>query len=126
FSISAYTSNGYAVIEPDIVYKVNDPGVRAVACVVPAVKGGVATRVVGVGGGEGGDCDRVGGRGAGGNPRTFVGRLPDGIPGNADRHLPRGSSGRAVDRYDRHVQPGLSQYRREQSGDFREQPGAVL
>ncbi|MGD0777640.1 MAG: prolyl oligopeptidase family serine peptidase [Candidatus Solibacter sp.] len=46
FSISAYTSNGYAVIEPDIVYKVNDPGVSAVACVVPAVKAAVATGVV--------------------------------------------------------------------------------
>lgn len=46
FSISAYTSNGYAVIEPDIVYKVNDPGMSAVACVVPAVKAAVATGVV--------------------------------------------------------------------------------
>ena len=46
FSISAYTSNGYAVIEPDIVYKVNDPGVSAVACVVPAVKAAIATGVV--------------------------------------------------------------------------------
>ena len=46
FSISAYTSNGYAVIEPDIVYKVNDPGISAVACVVPAVKAAVATGVV--------------------------------------------------------------------------------
>ena len=46
FSIAAYTSNGYAVIEPDIVYKVNDPGVSAVACVVPAVKAAVATGVV--------------------------------------------------------------------------------
>ena len=46
FSIAAYTSNGYAVIEPDIVYKVNDPGVSAVACVVPAVKAAIATGVV--------------------------------------------------------------------------------
>jgi dipeptidyl aminopeptidase/acylaminoacyl peptidase len=46
FSISAYTSNGYAVLEPDIVYKVNDPGVSAVACVVPAVKAAIATGVV--------------------------------------------------------------------------------
>ena len=46
FSISAYTSNGYAVIEPDIVYKVNDPGMSAVACVVPAVKAAIATGVV--------------------------------------------------------------------------------
>jgi len=46
FSISAYTSNGYAVLEPDIVYKVNDPGVSAVACVVPAVKAAIASGVV--------------------------------------------------------------------------------
>jgi dienelactone hydrolase len=46
FSVSAYTSNGYAVLEPDIVYKVNDPGVSAVACVVPAVKAAIATGVV--------------------------------------------------------------------------------
>lgn len=52
FSISAYTSNGYAVLTPDIVYKVNDPGVSAVACVVPAVKAAVATGVV--------DAQRVG------------------------------------------------------------------
>jgi len=31
FNIAHYTSNGYAVLEPDIVYKVNDPGMSAVA-----------------------------------------------------------------------------------------------
>jgi dipeptidyl aminopeptidase/acylaminoacyl peptidase len=46
FSISAYTSNGYAVLTPDIVYKVNDPGGSAVACVVPAVKAAIASGVV--------------------------------------------------------------------------------
>jgi dienelactone hydrolase len=46
FNIANYTSNGYAVIEPDIVYKVNDPGLSAVACVVPAVKAAIATGVV--------------------------------------------------------------------------------
>jgi hypothetical protein len=46
FSVSAYTSNGYAVLEPDIVYKVNDPGMSAVACMVPAVKAAIATGVV--------------------------------------------------------------------------------
>jgi dienelactone hydrolase len=45
FNIAHYTSNGYAVLEPDIVYKVNDPGVSAVACVVPAVKAAIATGV---------------------------------------------------------------------------------
>ncbi len=46
FSISVYTSNGYAVLTPDIVYKVNDPGMSAVWCLVPAVKAAVATGIV--------------------------------------------------------------------------------
>lgn len=46
FNIANYTSNGYAVLEPDIVYKVNDPGISAVACVVPAVKAAIATGIV--------------------------------------------------------------------------------
>jgi len=45
FSVSYYTSNGYAVLEPDIVYKVNDPGISTVACMVPAVKAAIATGV---------------------------------------------------------------------------------
>jgi dienelactone hydrolase len=52
FNIAAYTSNGYAVLEPDIVYKINDPGMSAVWCVVPAVKAAIATGVV--------DAKRVG------------------------------------------------------------------
>ncbi|MBM3789799.1 MAG: S9 family peptidase, partial [Acidobacteria bacterium] len=46
FNKSVYTSNGYAVLMPDIVYKVDDPGMSAVWCVVPAVKAAVATGVV--------------------------------------------------------------------------------
>ena len=45
FSVAYYTSNGYAALEPDIVYKLNDPGMSAVACVVPAVKAAVAAGV---------------------------------------------------------------------------------
>jgi dienelactone hydrolase len=52
FNIAAYTSNGYAVLTPDIVYKVNDPGMSAVWCVVPAVKAAIATGIV--------DAKRVG------------------------------------------------------------------
>ena len=52
FNIAAYTSNGYAVLTPDIVYKVNDPGMSAVWCVLPAVKAAIATGVV--------DAKRVG------------------------------------------------------------------
>jgi dienelactone hydrolase len=43
---SVYTSRGYAVLMPDIVYRVNDPGMSAVWCVVPAVKAAIATGVV--------------------------------------------------------------------------------
>lgn len=43
---SLYTSRGYAVLDPDIVYKVNDPGMSAVWAVIPAVKAAIATGVV--------------------------------------------------------------------------------
>jgi fermentation-respiration switch protein FrsA (DUF1100 family) len=46
FNRSFYTSNGYAVLLPDITYKVNDPGMSAVWCVVPALKAAIATGVV--------------------------------------------------------------------------------
>ena len=46
FNKSVYTSNGYAVLIPDIVYKVNDPGMSAVWCMVPAVKAAINTGVV--------------------------------------------------------------------------------
>jgi dipeptidyl aminopeptidase/acylaminoacyl peptidase len=43
---SIYTSRGYAVLDPDIVYKINDPGMSAVWCVVPAVKAAIATGLI--------------------------------------------------------------------------------
>jgi dipeptidyl aminopeptidase/acylaminoacyl peptidase len=43
---SVYTNRGYAVLDPDIVYRVNDPGMSAVWCVVPAVKAAIATGLV--------------------------------------------------------------------------------
>lgn len=46
FNKALYTSNGYAVLMPDIKYKLNDPGMSAVACVVPAVKAAIATGIV--------------------------------------------------------------------------------
>jgi dipeptidyl aminopeptidase/acylaminoacyl peptidase len=46
FNRSYYTSNGYAVLLPDITYKVNDPGMSAVWCVVPALKAAIATGIV--------------------------------------------------------------------------------
>jgi dipeptidyl aminopeptidase/acylaminoacyl peptidase len=43
---SVYTAAGYAVLQPDIVYEINDPGMSAVWSVVPAVKAAIATGVV--------------------------------------------------------------------------------
>jgi dipeptidyl aminopeptidase/acylaminoacyl peptidase len=43
---SLYTSRGYAVLDPDIVYRVNDPGMSAVWCVIPAVKAAIATGLI--------------------------------------------------------------------------------
>jgi dipeptidyl aminopeptidase/acylaminoacyl peptidase len=52
FSPAVYTSNGYAVFMPDIKYQLNDPGMSAVWCVLPALEAAIATGVV--------DRDRVG------------------------------------------------------------------
>ena len=46
FSPAIYTSQGYAVLMPDIVYQVNDPGGSSVACVLPALDAAIATGVV--------------------------------------------------------------------------------
>jgi dipeptidyl aminopeptidase/acylaminoacyl peptidase len=43
---SIYTSRGYAVLDPDIVYRVNDPGMSAVWCVLPAVRAAIATGAI--------------------------------------------------------------------------------
>jgi len=46
FNKSVYTSNGYAVLMPDITYKINDPGMSAAWCVLPALDAAVAAGVV--------------------------------------------------------------------------------
>lgn len=46
FNSTVYTSNGYAVFTPDIVYRLNDPGLSAVECVLPALDAAVATGIV--------------------------------------------------------------------------------
>jgi dipeptidyl aminopeptidase/acylaminoacyl peptidase len=46
FNPTVYTSNGYAVLMPDITYTLNDPGMSAVWCVLPALKAAIATGVV--------------------------------------------------------------------------------
>ncbi len=52
FNKSVYTSNGYAVLMPDITYRVDDPGMSAVWCVLPALEAAIETGVV--------DPERVG------------------------------------------------------------------
>jgi dipeptidyl aminopeptidase/acylaminoacyl peptidase len=46
FNKSVYTSNGYAVFMPDIMYKINDPGLSAVWCILPGLQAAIATSVV--------------------------------------------------------------------------------
>jgi len=46
FNKTVYTSNGYAVLIPDITYKINDPGMSAAWCVLPALDAAVAAGVV--------------------------------------------------------------------------------
>jgi dipeptidyl aminopeptidase/acylaminoacyl peptidase len=41
-----YTSNGYAVLIPDIVYTMDDPGMSAVWCVLPAVEEAIKTGII--------------------------------------------------------------------------------
>jgi acetyl esterase/lipase len=43
---SIYTSNGYAVLMPDIAYRLNDPGMSAVECILPALDAAIATGIV--------------------------------------------------------------------------------
>ncbi|ERM84547.1 hypothetical protein P872_24320 [Rhodonellum psychrophilum GCM71 = DSM 17998] len=43
---NVYTSNGYAVFVPDIVYELDDPGMSAVWCVLPAVKEAIKTGII--------------------------------------------------------------------------------
>lgn len=66
FNPSVYTSRGYAVLMPDIVYKINDPGMSSVWCVVPAVKAAIATGIV--------DAEKVGlhGHSWGGYQSSFL------------------------------------------------------
>ena len=52
YNPAIFTSNGYAVFTPDIVYKLDDPGMSAVWAVLPAVKAAIATGIV--------DPDRMG------------------------------------------------------------------
>ena len=41
-----HTSNGYAVLNPDITYALNDPGKSSVGCIMPCLDAAIATGVV--------------------------------------------------------------------------------
>lgn len=66
FNKSVYTSRGYAVLMPDIVYKINDPGMSAVWCVLPAIEAAAATGIA--------DKERIGihGHSWGGYQSSFL------------------------------------------------------
>ena len=52
YNTTNFTTNGYFIFRPDIVYETNDPGMSAVNCVVPAVKEVLKTGMI--------DKDKVG------------------------------------------------------------------
>jgi dipeptidyl aminopeptidase/acylaminoacyl peptidase len=66
FNKSVYTSNGYAVLMPDVKYRDNDAGVSSKECVLAALEAAVATGVV--------DRDKVGLHGGswGGYQTAFI------------------------------------------------------
>jgi dipeptidyl aminopeptidase/acylaminoacyl peptidase len=49
FNPAIYTSNGYAVFNPDITYRVNDPGKSSMECILPALDAAIASGVVDAG-----------------------------------------------------------------------------
>lgn len=52
YNTTNYTTNGYFVFRPDIVYDINEPGTSAVDCVVPAVEQVLKTGMI--------DKDKIG------------------------------------------------------------------
>jgi dipeptidyl aminopeptidase/acylaminoacyl peptidase len=46
YNITNYVQQGYFVFQPDIVYRINDPGMSAVECVVPAVEKVIETGMI--------------------------------------------------------------------------------
>jgi dipeptidyl aminopeptidase/acylaminoacyl peptidase len=52
YNTTNFTTNGYFIFRPDIVYETNDPGMSAVNCVVPAVKEVLKTGMI--------DKDKIG------------------------------------------------------------------
>ena len=66
YNTTVFTSEGYFVLQPDIVFRPRDPGLSAVECVVPAVDKVIGSGMV--------DPDRIGlvGHSWGGYEATFI------------------------------------------------------
>ena len=56
YNTTNFTTNGYFVFRPDIVYEINDPGMSAVNNVVPAVEEVLKTGMI--------DKDKIGHHGS--------------------------------------------------------------
>ena len=72
-NITRYVSNGYVVLQPDIVYETGYPGQSAMKCVIPAINTVVAHGL------HRSEAHR--------HPGPLVGRLPDHLHDHADQHL---------------------------------------
>ena len=87
---------------PRLVYKINDPGMSAVWCVIPAVKAAIGTGMI--------DSANVGLSG------PLVGRLSDRLPRDADEHLQGGGDrGRAAHQHGEHVRVRVLEHRHDAS-----------
>ena len=66
FSASIYLSNGYAVFNPDIIFRINDPGVSSKECILAGLDAAIETGVV--------DAENVGihGHSWGGYQTSFI------------------------------------------------------
>jgi dipeptidyl aminopeptidase/acylaminoacyl peptidase len=98
FNKSYYTSQGYAVLMPDITYRVNDPGMSAVWCVIPAL--------------EACDQDRHCRSWECCDPWSFVGWISDCVPDHSDHSVQGGNCRCGADGYDQYVQPDLLEFRK--------------
>ena len=99
-----YTSNGYAVFTPDIAYRLNDPGVSAVECVLPALDAAIATGIV--------DGDKVGlqGHSWGGYQTSFL--------VTQTNRFKAAVAGAAADGPRQHVQQHVLEHRQRQPADL--------
>ena len=113
-NLARYVSNGYILLQPDIVYETGYPGSSAMKCVLPAVQ-----KVVGEGLHRS-QADR--------HPGPQLGRLPDHLHDHPDRHLRRRRGRRLGHEHDQRLRrdplglghgPARSSTRRRRAGSGR-------